>query len=145
VQLIHDRWKFYPANAPTRGAGPRPRQSPRQQRISWQTLSGRTRKGSRWLRGSLGEAAAAASRSKGTYLFARFRRLAGRRGKKRALVAVGHDILIAAWYIMRDDVDHHDLGADYLDTHTMDPRRKATRLTQQLQALGYRVTLEHVA
>jgi len=108
-------------------------------------FSGRTRKGSRWLRGSLGEAAAAASRSKGTYLSARFRRLAGRRGKKRALVAVGHDILIAAWYIMCDDVDYHDLGADYLDTHTMDPRRKATRLTQQLQALGYRVTLEHVA
>jgi transposase len=108
-------------------------------------FSGRTRKGSRWQRGSLGEAAAAASRSKGTYLSARFRRLAGRRGKKRALVAVGHDILIAALNIMRDDVDYHDLGADYLDTHTMDPRRRATRLTQQLQALGYRVTLEHVA
>ncbi|HET6918179.1 MAG TPA: IS110 family transposase [Jiangellaceae bacterium] len=108
-------------------------------------FSGRTRKGSRWLRGSLGEAAAAASRSKGTYLSTRYRRLAGRRGKKRALVAIGHDILIAAWYIMRDQVDYHDLGPDYLDTHTMDPQRKATRLTQQLQALGYRVTLEHVA
>jgi hypothetical protein len=46
---------------------------------------------------------------------------------------------------MRDGVDYADLGADYFDIHAMDPRRKATRLTQQLQALGYRVTLEHVA
>jgi hypothetical protein len=46
---------------------------------------------------------------------------------------------------MRDGVDYADLGADYLDTHAMDPRRKAARLTDQLQALGYRVTLEHVA
>lgn len=108
-------------------------------------FSGRTRKGDRWLRGTLGEAAAAASRTKGTYLSARYRRLAGRRGKKRAKVAVGHDILVAAWYIMRDDVDYADLGADYFDTHAMDPRRKATRLTEQLRALGYRVTLERAA
>ena len=53
--------------------------------------------------------------------------------------------MIAAWYIMRDGVDYADLGADYFDTHAMDPARKATRLTQQLQALGYRVTLEHAA
>jgi transposase len=108
-------------------------------------FSGRTRKGDRWLRGALGEAAAAAARTKGTYLSARYRRLAGRRGKKRAKVAIGHDILVAAWYIMRDGVDYADLGADYFDTHAMDLRRKATRLTEQLQALGYRVTLEHVA
>jgi transposase len=108
-------------------------------------FSGRTRKGDRWLRGALGEAAAAAARTKGTYLSARYRRLAGRRGKKRAKVAIGHDILVAAWYIMREGVDYADLGADYFDTHAMDPQRKATRLTEQLQALGYRVTLEHVA
>ncbi len=108
-------------------------------------FSGRTRKGNRWLRGALGEAAAAAARTKHTYLSARYRRLASRRGKKRAKVALGHDILIAAWYIMRDGVDYADLGADYFDTHAMDPGRKATRLTQQLQALGYRVTLEHAA
>jgi transposase len=108
-------------------------------------FSGRTRKGDRWLRGALGEAAAAAARTKGTYLSARYRRLASRRGKKRATVAIGHYILVAAWYIMRDDVDYADLGADYFDTHAMDPRRTATRLTEQLQALGYRITLEHVA
>ena len=108
-------------------------------------FTGRTRKGDRRLRGALGEAAAAATRTKHTYLSARYRRLASRRGKKRAKVALGHDILIAAWYIMRDGVDYADLGADYFDTYAMDPRRKATRLTQQLQALGYRVTLEPVA
>jgi transposase len=108
-------------------------------------FTGRTRKGDRWLRAALGEAAAAAARTKSTYLSTRYRRLASRRGKKRAKVAIGHDILIAAWYIMRDGVDYADLGADYFDIHAMDPRRKATRLTQQLQALGYRVTLEHVA
>jgi len=108
-------------------------------------FTGRTRKGDRWLRGALGEAAAAAGRTKGTYLSARYRRLAARRGKKRAKVAIGHDILIAAWHILTHDVDYADLGADYFDTHAIDPRRKTTRLTQQLQALGYRVTLEHVA
>jgi transposase len=108
-------------------------------------FSGRTRKGDRWLRGVLGEAGAAATRTIGTYLSARYRRLASRRGKKRAKVAIGHDILIAAWYVMHDDVEYADLGAAYFDTHAMDPRRKATRLTKQLQALGYRVTLERAA
>jgi transposase len=108
-------------------------------------FSGRTRKGDRWLRGGLGEAAAAASRTKNTYLSTRYRRLASRRGKKRAQVAIGHDILLAAWYILSRDVVYHDLGADYFDTHVMDPGRKVTRLTQQLQALGYRVTLEQAA
>lgn len=108
-------------------------------------FNGRTRKGDRWLRAALGEAAAAAARTKRTYLSTRYRRLASRRGKKRAKVAIGHDILIAAWHILGRDVDYNELGADYFDIHVMDPRRKATRLTQQLQALGYRVTLEPVA
>jgi transposase len=108
-------------------------------------FNGRTRKGDRWLRGALGEAAAASARTKNTYLSARYRRLASRRGKKKAQVAIGHDILLAAWYILSRDVAYHDLGADYFDTHVMDPARKVSRLTQQLQALGYRVTLEHAA
>lgn len=108
-------------------------------------FSGRTRKGNRWLRGALGEAAAAAARTKGTYLSARYRRLASRRGKKRAQVAIGHGILIAAWHVMHDDVDYVDLGASYFDSHTMDPRKKALRLATQLQALGYQVTLDRAA
>lgn len=108
-------------------------------------FTGRTRKGNRWLRGALGEAAAAASKSRDTYLSARYRRLAARRGTKRAQVAIGHDILVAAWFILSHHVDYHDLGVDYFTTHAMDPQRKATRLTEQLQALGYRVTLEPAA
>lgn len=108
-------------------------------------FSGRTRKGDRWLRGALGEAAAAASRTRNTYLSTRYRRLASRRGKKKAQVAIGHDILLASWHILTRDVAYQDLGGDYFDTHVMDPARKVTRLTQQLQALGYRVTLEHAA
>jgi transposase len=108
-------------------------------------FSGRTRKGDRWLRGALSEAATAAARTKGTYLSVRHRRLTARRGHKRATVAIGHDILTAAWHIMRDRVDYADLGADYFEIHTTDPHRKATRLADQLRALGYRVTLEHVA
>jgi transposase len=108
-------------------------------------FSGRTRKGNRGLRGALGEAAAAASRSKNTYLSARYRRLSARRGKKRAMVAVGHDILLAAWFILAREVDYHDLGAGYFDIHVMDPRRKVTSLARQLQALGYRVTWERLA
>ena len=109
------------------------------------TAGGTDRKGDRWLRGALGEAAAAAARTKSTYLSSRYRRLASRRRKKRAKVAIGHDILIAGWHITSRDVDYHALGADYFDIHAIDPRCKATRITQQLQALGYRVTLEPVA
>jgi transposase len=108
-------------------------------------FSGRTRKGNRWLRGALGEAAAAAGKSKNTYLSARYRRIAARRGAKRAQVAVGHDILVAAWHILDRNVDYRDLGADYFDRHVADRQRKITRLAQQLQALGYRVTLEVAA
>jgi transposase len=108
-------------------------------------FSGRTRKGNRWLRGALGEAAAAAGKTKSTYLSTRYRRVAARRGGKRAQVAVGHDILVAAWHILDRDVDYHDLGADYFDRHVADRQRKATRLARQLQALGYRVTLKAAA
>ncbi len=108
-------------------------------------LGGRTRKGNRWLRVALGEAAAAAAKSKNTYLAARYRRLAARRGSKRAQLAIGHDILITAWHILDRQVDYRDLGADYFELHAGDRRRRATRLAQQLQTLGYRVILEPVA
>jgi transposase len=69
-------------------------------------FSGRTRKGDRWLRAALGEAAAAGSAAKDTYSQAQYRRLAARRGTKRALVAVGHSLLVAAWYIIGSDVEY---------------------------------------
>ena len=70
---------------------------------------------------------------------------AGEQAWEEAGQANGHDILIAGWHIPSRDVDYHELGADYFDIHAIDPRRKANRITQQLHALGYRVTLEPVA
>jgi transposase len=102
--------------------------------------SGTTRKGNRWLRGVLGEAAWAAARTKGTYPAAQYRRLASRRGKKRAIVAVSHSLLIAVYHVLRDHVPYQDLGADHFD------RLKPTQLTRyfvkRLERLGHKVTLE---
>src|SRR5262245_57134913 len=74
-------------------------------------FSGRARKGDRWLRAALGEAAAAAAGTRDSYCRAQYHRLAARRGKKRALVAVGHSLLVAAWHVIHDDVSYQELGA----------------------------------
>jgi transposase len=101
-------------------------------------FTGRTRHGDRWLRGALGEAAAGASRTKNTYLAARYGRIAHRRGKKRAQVAVGHTILASAWHVMTHNIDYADLGPDHF-TRLGDPARRAQRLIEQLTHLGYHV------
>lgn len=106
--------------------------------------STKTRKADVWLRGALGQAAISATRTKNTYLAARYRRLVKRRGKQRALVAIGHSILEAAWHIMADQVPYQDLGADHF-THTGNTERRALRLASELRALGYQVTLDHTA
>lgn len=105
--------------------------------------SGRTRKGSKWLRSALTESAKAASRSKGTYFFSQYARLRGRRGPGKATVAVGHSILVAAYYILERRQPYTDLGADYF-VRRFDPKRHADKLVRQLQAIGYKVTLEPV-
>jgi transposase len=107
-------------------------------------FSGRTRRGDRWLRGALGEAAASAARTKNTYLAARYRRIARTRGNKRALVAVGHTILASAWQLMTHDMDYVDLGPAHF-TRLGDPKRRAQRLVEQLQHLGYTVQLNPAA
>jgi transposase len=107
-------------------------------------FSGRTRKGDRWIRAVLGEASAAASKVKGSYCQAQYRRLARRRGKKRALVAVGHSLLIAIWHVIGDDVDYQHLGAEHFLTR-VNPARQTWRLVDQLQQLGYRVQLSSAA
>jgi transposase len=104
--------------------------------------SGKTSKGSRWLRRSLGEAAWAASLTKGTYLSAQYRRLAGRRGKKRAVVAVGHSILVAAYHILKKGVVYKELGANYFEQ--LDPAGMTRYLVRRLERLGHKVTLEPV-
>jgi transposase len=106
-------------------------------------FSSRTRKGDRWLRAALGEAAAAAAGKKNSYCRAQYFRLAARRGKKRALVAVGHSLLIAAWHVINDQVSYQDLGALHFLTY-LDPARQTRRLVTSLQQLGYQVQLSPV-
>jgi transposase len=94
--------------------------------------SGKTRHGNRWLTGALGTAARAAARTKDTtYLGARYRRLIRRVGKKKALVAVEHSILIAVWHMLTNDVEYTDLGGDYFTQ--LDPERAMRRIVRQAQ------------
>jgi transposase len=102
--------------------------------------SGKTRKGNRWLRALLVECAWAASRTKATYFHAQFHQLTRRRGAKRAAVAVGHSLLIAAYHIIRDGVPHRDLGPAHFDT--LHRHRLTSYHTRRLAELGYRVNLE---
>jgi transposase len=101
--------------------------------------SGTTRKGSPWLRMALIEAAQAAGRTRNTYLMAQYRRLAARRGRKRALVAVGHTILVIAYCLLARQADYQDLGAHYFDER--DRHAVERRLVRRLEALGYKVSL----
>ena len=102
--------------------------------------SGRTTKGDRWLRAALTQAAWAASHTKGTYLSAPYHRLARRRGKKRALVAVGHTLLTIAYYLLGRGTTYVELGAEFLDR--LDPERTTHHLVKRLEQLGYKVSLE---
>jgi transposase len=102
-------------------------------------LRSRTRKGNRWLRRALTEAAWAAARVKDSYPMAQFRRLAGKRGKKRALRAVGHSLLVIVYHLLKHDVEYRDLGPNYFDR--LEPERLRRYLVKRLQALGYEVTL----
>jgi transposase len=106
--------------------------------------NGSTGHGDRYLARVLGEAAVNAGRTD-TFLGARYRRLARRRGKKKAIVAVGRSILVIIWNLLADpDTRFHELGADHYDRHvnTLAKRRNHIR---QLEALGYKVTLEPAA
>jgi transposase len=101
---------------------------------------GRTRKGSPWLRTLLVQAAQAAARTKHSYLRAQYRRLAARRGPRRATVAVGHSNLVIAYYLLRDGTAYQDLGPHYFaerDRHMVE-----RRLVRRLEALGYKVVLD---
>jgi transposase len=105
-------------------------------------MSGRTRKGSPWLRGILIDAAHGAARTT-TYLGAQYHRIAARRGGKRAAVAVGHSQLVIAYNVLRRGEPFHDLGAYYFDERHREHVRR--RLTHRLEALGYQVTVAPAA
>jgi hypothetical protein len=88
------------------------------------------------------EASWAATRTRGTFYKARYHRLAARRGKKRAAVAVAHSILKSVYHILKDDVPYRELGADYPDSRMEDRRRKY--LKKELEKMGYNVQLQPV-
>jgi transposase len=120
--------------------------------VSWARLSPRTiqsgakhrtgaiGKGNPYLKGTLGEVAAAPAKTN-TFLGQRYRRLVRRIGKLKALVAVARSILVIVWHLLADPTARfHDLGADYY-TNRIDKDRKTRSHIRQLQALGYSVTL----
>jgi transposase len=100
--------------------------------------SGKTRKGSRWLRQVLIEAAHGAARTKDTYLSAHYHRLAARRGTKKALVALGHTILVIVYHVLTRRPPDHELGGNYFEERQAVERR----LISRLELLGYAVTLQ---
>ena len=102
--------------------------------------SGKTGKGSPWLGSALVEAAQAAGRTKGTYLSAQYHRLAARRGAKKAVVAVGHTILVIAYHLLREGTTYRELGDRYFDER--DRQAVERRLVYRLEGFGYKVTLE---
>jgi transposase len=106
--------------------------------------NGSTGHGNRYLARVLGEAVAGAGRTD-TFLGARYRRIARRRGKNKAIVAVGRSLLVIIWHLLADpDIRFHELGADHYDRH-VNTHAKRRNHVRQLEALGYRVTLEPAA
>lgn len=104
--------------------------------------SGKTRPGNIWLLDALTQAAWSAARTD-TFLAARFRRLSRRLGKKKAIVAVAHTVIVAVWHVLANDHDYHDLGSDWYDA--WDPKARTQSLIRQLEALGHHVVLQPAA
>jgi transposase len=101
--------------------------------------SGKTRKGSPWLRRALTEAAHGAARTKNKYLSAQYRRIAARRGSERAILAVGHSILTISYYSLTRHTTYHDLGHNYFDERDREGVKR--RAVRRLEQLGFQVTL----
>ncbi len=118
------------------GVSPGNRESGGKRRVA------RTRHGNPWLKAALTEAAWAAGRCKEGYLAAQFRRLAARRGKKRAVVAVAHSLIVIVYHMLRDGTEYQDLGTSYFDER--DRAAIQRRAVGRLEALGFRVHLEPI-
>ncbi len=101
--------------------------------------SGRTRKGNAWLKTALVQAAHGAARTKGTALAAQYKRIAARRGTRRAIMAVAHRLLVIAYHVIARREPYHELGADYLERRR--PAAAVDRLVQRLRQLGVEVTV----
>ena len=101
--------------------------------------STKTRPGNPYLKGALGIAAMSAARSHDTYLAAKYRRIASRRGPIKAIVALEHTMLIAIWNMITNGVFYDDLGGDYYTK--LNPDKTKQRALNQLRQMGYEVTL----
>ncbi|HZA22123.1 MAG TPA: IS110 family transposase [Dehalococcoidia bacterium] len=104
--------------------------------------SGRTGNGNPWIKSALTEAAQAAAKTKDKYFAAQYRRLAPRRGRKRAIAAVAHSILVTIYYMLRDNVTYQELGGDYFDAR--DRLAIVRRAARRIEGLGDKVALEPV-
>jgi transposase len=113
---------------------------PGQNESAGKRKSSKTRKGSKWLRMTLIESARAASRTKGTHLGERYRQLARRRGDKKAIIAIAHEILTTSWQMLSTDQPYHDPGPARLEEQEIDRARR--RAIRQLERLGHKVILE---
>lgn len=102
--------------------------------------SGRTRKGNKSLGAALNQAAHAAARTKNTYLAAQYHRLAARRGKKKAIVALMHSILVMSYHMIQRKEPYRELGGNYFDQRR--PEVTAQRLVKRLEKLGFQVSLQ---
>ena len=112
---------------------------PGNKRSAGKQLSGAITKGNKQLKTILCEIAATIARTPGTYLHALYQRIARRRGKPRAMMAVAHSLLVSIYYMLRDQVSYQELGPDYFDQlHTQQLERHYVR---RLEALGFQVTL----
>jgi transposase len=114
--------------------------APGKEESAGQQRSGKTRKGSRVLRAALTPLAHAAARTKGTYLSALYQRLARRRGKRRAIVAVAHALVVSACHLLSRNEPYQEWGADYFDQRQR--HQLVDRLARRLEHLGYQGPLE---
>jgi len=105
--------------------------------------TGKTRKGNMALKAALTQAATSASRTKGTYFSAMYRRLAARRGKNKAIVAVAHAILITIYHMLKDSSNYRDLGVNHYDE--INRQAIIKRSVKRLESMGYKVTVEPAA
>lgn len=112
---------------------------PGQHESAGKSKKGTARHGDSWLQRNLAVAAMAAARSKGTYVAARYARLAPRRGARRARKAIGHDLCIGIWHILAEHTTWNELGADYFDNR-IDPERVGLRKIADLESLGWTAT-----
>jgi transposase len=116
---------------------------PGNNKTAGKTKPGHIRPGNRWLKAALGTAALGAIRKKNSYTNALFRRIATRRGGKRAQTAIAHTLLVVIWNVLNAKTSYHDLGGEYFLTRD-NPNHQRRRAIAQLERLGYLVTLDPI-